>query len=393
MATSNIAQLLTQVASTGLQATTASGRNAALSAARSLVAALESPAERIARMSWYDPLLIAAVRLGIDAKLFIELREHAGKPATISELADANKADPVLLARLLKLLATADIVKETSSNSFASTPVSNLLATPEGSGSIVNCFSGISTANSKIVDYFRARGYRNPIDKDDSIWRYASGSELHYFDWVFKPGNEEEVEAFLNHMKFKTLATKWYEAVPIDQVFGGTCEEDEVLMVDVGGNTGYDILGFHRTHPNVKGRLIVQDLPKSIAAIDKEEIKPVEAMEHDFFTPQPVRGAKAYYLKMVLHDWPDSACRDILNNLKSALTPGYSKILINEIVVPDIGANWLETGIDMLMMVTHSSAERTETMWTQLIESVGLKITKVRVCGDAVEKLMEVELA
>ncbi|KAK6400874.1 hypothetical protein LTR81_023915 [Elasticomyces elasticus] len=393
MASPKITQLLAQVASTGVQAATASGRNAALSAARSLVAALETPAERITRMSWYDPLLIAVVRLSIDVKLFSKLQEQGGKPMTTSELASATSTDPALLIRFLKLLASADVVRETGEAEFASTPTSDLLASPGGSGTLSNCFSVVSAVNYKIVEYFRSRGYHSPVDKDDSIWKHATGSDLHYFDWVFQPGNEEEAEAFLNHMSFKTLETKWYEAVPVEQILGSKCKADEVLIVDVGGNTGYDLLGFHRTHPNVKGRLVVQDLPKSISAIDKEGIKPVETMDHDFFTSQPVRGAKAYYLKMVLHDWPDSACRDILGNLKPALTPGYSKILINEVVVPDVGAGWFETGVDTLMMVCHSSTERTETMWRQLIESAGLKITKIWVCGDAVERLMEVELA
>lgn len=116
-------------------------------------------------------------------------------------------------------------------------------------------------------------------------------------------------------------------------------------------------------------------------------------MSHDFFTPQPVKGAKAYYLKMVLHDWPDAQCREILNNLKPALVPGFSKILINEIVVLDQGADWFSTSVDMLMMIFHSSWERREKQWRELIESVGLKVTRIWPCGGAPEKLIEVELA
>ncbi|KAG6354382.1 hypothetical protein INS49_004399 [Diaporthe citri] len=31
----------------------------------------------------------------------------------------------------------------------------------------------------------------------------------------------------------------------------------------------------------------------------------VELQVHDFFTPQPVKGARAYFTRSVLHDWPD----------------------------------------------------------------------------------------
>jgi hypothetical protein len=155
----------------------------------------------------------------------------------------------------------------------------------------------------------------------------------------------------------------------------------------------YDLAGFHKAHPNLPGKLIVQDLPKAIDEIDKDAIKPVEAMAHDFFTEQTVVGAKAYYLKMVLHDWPDAACCEILSRLKPALKSGHSKILINEIVVPDHGAEWYTTGLDMLMMVTHSATERREKQWKALVENAGLQVTRIWDCGAAPEKLIEVELA
>lgn len=47
----------------------------------------------------------------------------------------------------------------------------------------------------------------------------------------------------------------------------------------------------------------------------------------------------------------------------------------------------------MLMMVCHSSAERREKQWRALIESAGLKISKIWDCGGEPEKLIEVELA
>lgn len=194
-------------------------------------------------------------------------------------------------------------------------------------------------------------------------------------------------------MKFKSSHQNWYNTITLGEIFPADLDSGEVLMVDVGGNAGHDILGFHRTHPKQPGRLILQDLPGQIQLLDAQALAPIELMCHDFFTPQPVKGAKAYYLKMVLHDWPDAQCREILNNLKPALTPGYSKILINELMVLDQGADSFSTSVDMLMMIFHSSWERQEKQWRELIESVGLKVTRIWPCGGAPEKLIEVELA
>jgi hypothetical protein len=244
-----------------------------------------------------------------------------------------------------------------------------------------------------LAEFFKKTGYKNPTDKDVSAFKYAANTNLHYFEWLFQPSNAFRAEAFHNHMKFKTMAKKWYETVPIDELFGKLSNESAVLLVDIGGDTGHDILGFHRAYPHQPGRLILQDLPTTIQGLDSAKLKPVEAMAHDFFTPQPVRGAKAYYMKMVLHDWPDTQCREILGNIKPAMEQGYSKILINEFVIPDTGADWFSTSVDMLMMVAHSAAERRENDWRVLLESVGLKMVKIWDCDGAPEKLIEVELA
>ena len=60
----------------------------------------------------------------------------------------------------------------------------------------------------------------------------------------------------------------------------------------------------------------------------------VEFMRHDFFKPQPVKGADAYFLRFILHDWPDRECVEILRNLVPALKDG-AKILISDLVLPE----------------------------------------------------------
>lgn len=100
-------------------------------------------------------------------------------------------------------------------------------------------------------------------------------------------------------------------------------------------------------------------------------------------------GARAYYMHSVLHDWQDERCQQILQNLRDAMEPGYSKILINENVVPDAGAAWQITSLDWTMMATLASKERTETQWRQLVESVGLRVEGIWTKDPACESLIE----
>lgn len=72
---------------------------------------------------------------------------------------------------------------------------------------------------------------------------------------------------------------------------------------------------------------------------------------------------------------------------------GYSKILINENIVPDTKASWHITSLDWNMMATLATAERTETHWRELLGSVGLKVagiwTKEAAAGSLFEAVLE----
>ncbi len=104
-----------------------------------------------------------------------------------------------------------------------------------------------------------------------------------------------------------------------------------------------------------------------------------------------VAGARAYYLHSVLHDWPDEQCRQILQVLKDAMEPGYSKILVNENIVLEVGTSWKITSLDWNMMAMAASSERTEAQWRELFRSVGLRVSGIWTKDPACESLIEVE--
>lgn len=105
------------------------------------------------------------------------------------------------------------------------------------------------------------------------------------------------------------------------------------------------------------------------------------------------KGARAYYMHRILHDWPDDKCQEILRNLIPAMEKGYSRLLLNENVIPATGANWKITSLDMFMMTMLGSTERTEQHWKELLGSVGLKVTNIYSCEVGGESLIEAELA
>ena len=72
------------------------------------------------------------------------------------------------------------------------------------------------------------------------------------------------------------------------------------------------------------------------------------------------------------------------------MKPGYSKLLINDIVMPDKGAGRFVTQLDFAMLSLVASMERTEAQWRVLLESAGLR--NIRVWTGDSESVIEAEL-
>jgi hypothetical protein len=102
-------------------------------------------------------------------------------------------------------------------------------------------------------------------------------------------------------------------------------------------------------------------------------------------------GAHAYLLHQILHDYPDETCRKILQQIKPAME-SRSKILINEVILPEQGTHWLTTSLDLGVMACLAARERTEEQFIALFASVGLEMTGIWKHPEGVDSIMEVTL-
>lgn len=79
--------------------------------------------------------------------------------------------------------------------------------------------------------------------------------------------------------------------------------------------------------------------------------------------------------------------------MAAAIRPGYSKILINEIILPDVGASDYITACDLVMMGLSGGMERTESHWRRLLASAGLRIEKIWTLDEQTESVIQAVLA
>jgi demethylsterigmatocystin 6-O-methyltransferase len=226
------------------------------------------------------------------------------------------------------------------------------------------------------IDDIKKSPFQVAFNTDDSVFEY----------WGKRPEKLGPFNEYMVH-RGKGRAT-WLSVFPEKVVRETNCGPEEVLFVDIGGGIGGRCAEFRAKYSDVKGRVILQDLPHAI-----QMALPTDGVEntvHDFFTPQTVRGnfplscqdrsvliycqdAKFYYLRQVLHDWPDVKCQDILRNIIPEMGKD-SVILIDDIVLPGSNVHWEATQLDMVMMACLAGRERTGSEWEELLRSVGLVI-------------------
>ena len=107
-----------------------------------------------------------------------------------------------------------------------------------------------------------------------------------------------------------------------------------------------------------------------------QPVRDIEYMEYGFFKAEPIADAKLYYLRHVLHDWPDAECVWILKNVMAAMGP-ESRLIIDEVLMLEQGAPWQSAVLDMQMMHSLGALERTRHEWDALLDQAVLKVIDV----------------
>jgi len=101
--------------------------------------------------------------------------------------------------------------------------------------------------------------------------------------------------------------------------------------------------------------------------------------------------ARFYYYSAILHDWPNVECIKILRNVADAMRPGYSKLLINGIILRETNPTYFEACKDLGMMAAMSAKERTMSQLIALAAEAGLQYVGEYVNQNADNGIVEFE--
>ena len=140
--------------------------------------------------------------------------------------------------------------------------------------------------------------YINPENPTNSAFTLGHNTKEHFFEWA--TNRPERLSQFQNHMAgYRGGRSSWmdYHFYPVEErlVKGARTDEDAVFLVDMGGGKGHDLEELHRKHPNLPGKLVLQDQPSVIEEAQAKGLdKKIVTIGHDFFTPQTLVGMYTY---------------------------------------------------------------------------------------------------
>lgn len=302
----------------------------------------------------------------------------------------------------MRVLSVIGFVSEVGEESYSANELTTYAVTPGAIGALKHHFDLDMAMGGRLVDYMR----RSP---DNTIYQFAGEPEGNQTLFNFTHGHptifgllssdtdkgREQKTSFDDYMASKRPAgskmQQWFDIYPVaERLANVRSSPDSVLMVDVGGGPGQELIGLRRGHPELVGRLVLQDLPITLDRIENLS-DVIEKMPYDFFTPQPVVGARVYFLRDIMHNWSDKNCTRILQNIGVGMEKGYSTLLIDQYVLPSTDVDLRAAEMDILMMLHTSGIQRTVPMWNELFSGAGLRLVKVWPSSSGRESVIEVE--
>ncbi|KAF7181291.1 hypothetical protein CNMCM7691_000509 [Aspergillus felis] len=319
---------------------------------------------------------IAALRTLMEAGVF-EAIPSEGASISADEISARTGLDKNILVRLMRAVTALGPFRETGKEQYSHTPFSEAYLTPDISGCFPVMSDFIFGPVLQICQFLRQNNWKGTITTRNNPFTLAHncpGETM--FEYLYKRPDRVAPVTRATDADPEQMAMDLY---PWDVELGPLAVDDRVTIVDVGGSHGNALRGIKKAVPCLKGRFVLQDLDPVIQehheALRADGIEP---MSLDFFKQvQPIKGAPVYYFRRVFHDWPDEPeSKLILQNTAASMDRERSRILIHEIIVPEMGATMSHAWQDLTLMAI-GGMERREKDFARLLDSAGLQLVKV----------------
>jgi 2,7-dihydroxy-5-methyl-1-naphthoate 7-O-methyltransferase len=278
----------------------------------------------------------------------------------LDELAVRCSADATNLGRVMKYLVTRGVFAEPEPDTFALTPVSQLLEDKAGVRGWLD------------QDGFGGRmdgawpGLLEAVRTGRPSYSRVFGRPL----WEDLGANPAVSDAF-NALMAAQSEGIWSEIAGCYD-WSGLRE-----IVDVGGGTGTLLAALAREHPHLRGTVV--ELPATAEAANelfaREGLSDrCRAQAGSMFEPLPA-GADAYILSTVIGDWDDEKAAEILRRCAEAAGASGKVLILDVVLEGDPASN---STMDLILLVVAEGRSRNLEDFRALIHAAGLELVQAQ---------------
>ncbi|KAG2342359.1 S-adenosyl-L-methionine-dependent methyltransferase [Suillus weaverae] len=312
----------------------------------------------------------ACTDIAIRARIADVLDQHPDG-LSVDALADTVNLDKIKTTRVLRALALKGCFKEVEQEVFSNTRLSLILKSTSNAGCMVRIHHDLPKYGAILYDTMIDQEYARSHEVDQSPRLFSlrkEGIDSGYWEMdgetrdIFQRGLVGHTEIFgssavVHHYPWDTVSS----------------------MVDIGSGIGGISIPLANTFPHL--RITNQDLPGIVvqAQIAWEKDAPeamrdgrVEFVPFNFLEESPVVGKDVYYLRNILHDWPDAESTTILRNIRKVMGPN-SRVLIHDCVLfhtveePGVGTIEFSKAPEPMLLNfgagNHTAYQQDMTMW------------------------------
>lgn len=306
--------------------------------------------------AWTSSAIYVAAKLGI-----ADLLEDG--PKNIEFLSVATSTHERSLYRLLRAVASVGVFTEEAGNSFANTPMSEVLRS-DHSNSLRDLAIWINEP-----EHWKVYGdLMHSVKTGEPAWDQTHGEPV--FPYLFKTNPE------LGEIFNRAMTSLSHQAIgPLLEAYDFSSAS---VIADVAGGFGHLLGAVLKANPGSTGVLfdvpeVLQGAPEMLRSFGVADR--VELMSGDFTEDIPI-VADVYILKHIVHDWYDDKNQVILGNIRNNM-PDDAKVLIIETIVPEGNDPHFSKIIDLEMLAAPGGMERTAGEFESLLEKSGLRLKRI----------------
>jgi hypothetical protein len=319
---------------------------------------MQTPAATLLQMLrgyWVSQGISVAAELGL-ADLI------AGGTSRSTDLARAASADPESVLRLMRALSAVGLFARNEDDSFALTPLSDLLRTDHPrslrAAAIMLGQPWLWRSWEDLLETVRSGEPAFPRVFGTTLFQHLEHDPVagRLFDDAMTALSAQTIPAIVQAADFTRFGT----------------------IVDVGGGAGSLLLAMLERAPGARGVLF--DMPEVAETAARNLVASglegrCNAVGGNMFDAVPA-GGDLYVLKNVLHDWNDDSVRAILTNCRAAMAAG-AMLMIIETILPDRPAPAPPFWMDLHMMVQLGGRERTAAQLQDLLATTGFSLVAI----------------